>query len=201
MTCWAIIPLKASAEAKSRLAGALDDAAREALVRAMAAHVAAAARGAVNIDRLCMVAPGVPDFGPDFLGDALLVADPGQGLNPALAAALAEVGAQGASRAVIVAADLPTLAPRDLELLAAAPAGEIAIAPDRHGTGTNALSLPLPQAAGFAFAFGPDSFALHHAEAERLGLAIEVIHSHGLARDIDEPPDLADAAALLDRQA
>ena len=197
MTCWAIIPLKASAGAKSRLAGALDADARERLVRAMAAHVTAAARGAMNIDRLCLVAPGKPDFADD----ALLVADPGQGLNPALIAALAAVTAQGASRAVIVAADLPTLAPRDLELLAAAPAGEIAIAPDRHGTGTNALSLPLPQAAGFAFAFGIDSCALHHAEAERLGLAIEVIHSPGLARDIDEPPDLADAAALLNRQA
>jgi len=196
VTCWAIIPIKASAEAKSRLAGALDPAARQRLVCAMADHVAAAARAAVNVERLCLVTPGRPDCA----GDALLVDDPGQGLNAALGAALAQVAAQGASRAVIVAADLPTLTPRDIELLAAAPAGEIAIAPDRHGTGTNALSLPLPQATGFAFAFGPDSFALHHDEAGRLGLSIEVIHSHGLARDIDEPPDLADAAALLDRQ-
>ena len=91
----------------------------------------------------------------------------------------------------------PPVTPRALDRLAAVPAGEIGIAPDRHGTGTNALSLPLPQAAGFAFAFGADSFARHHDEAERLGLTIEVIHSHGLARDIDEPPDLADAAELL----
>ena len=155
--------------------------------------VVAAAESAVNVDRICLVGPSRLDLPDDFP----LAADPGQGLNPALHSALAEVAALGASRAVVVAADLPTVTPRDLELLAAVPAGEIGIAPDRHGTGTNALSLPLPQAAGFAFAFGADSFARHHDEAERLGLTIEVIHSHGLARDIDEPPDLADAAELL----
>jgi len=49
MTCWAIIPLKANAEAKSRLAGALDPDARQRLVRAMAdQRCAAAARAAVN---------------------------------------------------------------------------------------------------------------------------------------------------------
>ena len=84
-------------------------------------------------------------------------------------------------------------------LLAAAPAGEIAIASDRHGTGTNAISLPLPEAEGFSFAFGPDSFARHQAEADRLGLRIEEIRSPGLARDIDEPEDLPDAESLLKR--
>ena len=75
----------------------------------------------------------------------------------------------------------------------------VAIAPDRHGRGTNALSLPLPEAEGFTFAFGPDSFALHNLEAARLGLKIEEIHSPGLACDIDEPADLPDAAGLMDK--
>jgi len=104
--------------------------------------------------------------------------------------------AEGIARLLILPADLPQLSARDIELLAATPAGEIAISPDRHGTGTNALSLPLPQAAGFAFAFGPDSFAAHHAEAERLGLRIGEVHSSGLAKDIDMPEDLPDAAGL-----
>ena len=71
------------------------------------------------------------------------------------------------------------------------------IAPDRHGVGTNGLSLPLPAARGFRFAFGDDSFALHQAEAARLGLIVEVIHSPTLAKDIDVPADLADADRLL----
>lgn len=193
MTIWAIVPVKASPDSKSRLSGALDATARAALVDAMLACVLDAASQARNIPRVCLL--GTPRSSPPE-GVALL-AEPSGGLNAAVASALAEATAQGASRVVFIHGDLPLVTPRDLELLAAAPAGEIAIAPDRHGTGTNALSLPLPEARGFSFAFGPDSFARHIAEAQRLGLEVEEIHSPGLARDIDEPEDLADAAALL----
>ncbi|MBW8755277.1 MAG: 2-phospho-L-lactate guanylyltransferase [Sphingomonadales bacterium] len=123
-----------------------------------------------------------------------VLAEPGGGLNAAAASALAQVAC---SRVVVIHADLPQVTAQDLELLAAAPEGTIAIAPDRHGTGTNAISLPLPAAKGFSFAFGPDSFARHKAETDRLGLNLEEVHSQGLARDVDEPDDLADAADLL----
>ena len=193
MTCWAIIPVKASPESKSRLAGVLDAPARAALVDAMLERVIEAAVSARNIARVALL--GTPRAVPP--ADVERLAEPGQGLNAAVTSALAEVAARGASRVVFVHGDLPTVSARELELLAAAPSGEIAIAPDRHGTGTNALSLPLPEARGFSFAFGPDSFALHLAEAERRGLKVEEIHSPGLARDVDEPDDLADAQALL----
>lgn len=193
MNCWAVIPCKPATEGKSRLAGALDMAARETLVRAMLAHVVDAARQAGNISRVFLLGPsrnGLPD-------DLPLLPDPGQGLNPALQSGLEEAIRQKADRAVFVFGDLPAVSPQELELLAAAPAGEIAIAPDRHGTGTNAISLPLPEASAFSFAFGPDSFARHRKEAERLGLKLEVIFSHGLAHDVDEPSDLPDAETLL----
>jgi 2-phospho-L-lactate/phosphoenolpyruvate guanylyltransferase len=192
MNCWAIIPVKASLGAKSRLAGVLDADQREALMRAMLGHVVAVAQAARLVDRIALVGPsrhGLPD-------DLMLLDDPGGGLNAALQSALAEVACQGASRLIVIAGDLPLLTTLDIDLLAAVPTGEIAIAPDRHGTGTNALSLPLQQAAGFAFAFGTDSFARHSAEAARLGLTIEVIRSAGLAKDIDVPGDLPDAAGL-----
>ncbi len=57
--------------------------------------------------------------------------------------------------------------------------------------------MPLPDARGFSFAFGTDSFARHQLEAERLGLRVEIVHSAGLARDVDEPRDLPDAERLL----
>jgi 2-phospho-L-lactate guanylyltransferase len=193
MACWAIIPVKAAPESKSRLAGVLDAPARAALVDAMLARVLEAALGARNVARVALL--GAPRTAPPAGVDLLV--DPDRGLNAAVAVALAEAAAQGASRVVFIHGDLPTVSARDLELLAAAPAGEIAIAPDRHGTGTNALSLPLPEAGGFSFAFGPDSFALHNAAAQRLGLKVEEIHSPGLARDVDEPEDLAVAADLL----
>ncbi|HEX8056513.1 MAG TPA: 2-phospho-L-lactate guanylyltransferase, partial [Novosphingobium sp.] len=126
--------------------------------------------------------------------DVAVLSDPGGGLNAAAKSALAQAEA---TRLIVIHADLPLVTSQDIELLAAAPAGTIAIAPDRHGTGTNAISLPLPAAKGFSFAFGTDSFARHKAEADRIGLRLEEIHSQGLARDVDEPDDLIDAAVLL----
>lgn len=194
MTIWAIIPARPPGEGKTRLAGALERAERERLTGAMLAHVAAQAQAARNVARTGVLGPSWHGLGKTVP----LLADPGGGLNPALHAALDEAAKAGASRVVFVAGDLPQLTAQDVELLAAAAPGSIAIAPDRHGTGTNALSLPLPEASAFAFAFGVDSLAKHQAEAERLGLALETIHSPGLARDIDEPADLPDAAHLLE---
>jgi 2-phospho-L-lactate/phosphoenolpyruvate guanylyltransferase len=192
MTCWAIIPVKGPDEGKRRLAGVLDDEARRRLVAAMLGKVVAAVQHARGIDRMIVVGPSRHDLSPAIT----LHPDPGGGLNAALTDALAAAAGEGASRAVIVAADLPQLTRLDVELLAAAAPGKIAIAPDRHETGTNALSLPLPAARDFAFAFGPDSFARHNAAAGRLGLEVEIIAGPGLMRDIDTPDDLADAAEL-----
>jgi 2-phospho-L-lactate/phosphoenolpyruvate guanylyltransferase len=189
MTCWVVIPAKPPEDAKTRLASVLKAGERAALFHAMLHHVVDTVRAASLVDRLCIL-------GPSRLGlseDLPLLPDAGIGLNPALQAALPGLEA---TRVIVIHADLPGLTANDVNLLAAAPAGTIAIAPDRHGTGTNALSLPLPQAKGFTFAFGPDSFAAHIAEAERLGLKIETIHSQGLARDVDEPEDLPDAMKL-----
>jgi 2-phospho-L-lactate guanylyltransferase len=189
-----IIPVKEPGNGKTRLAGVLDAAARARLMGEMLERVVAAARGARAIDEICLLGPAV------FRSAARLtrLADPGGGLNAALTSALARC--DDAARLVILHADLPRLTAADVERLAAAPADTIAIAPDRHGTGTNALSLPLPAAAGFAFAFGIGSFARHGAEIQRLGLRRAVIASPGLARDIDVPDDLPDAADCLEEE-
>ena len=196
MTCWAIIPVKEPGAAKQRLTEVLEPGERLVLARAMLAHVADTVQAARNVDRVCLLGPsrqGLDDNIP-------LLKDIGGGLNPALQAAFSAVQGEKLDRVIIVHADLPKLSVLDIELLAAAPIGTIAIATDRHGAGTNALSLPLPLAKHFTFAFGPDSFALHNAEAVRLGLKIEAIHSEGLARDIDEPDDLPDAMELMDKK-
>lgn len=193
MTCWAIIPVKGPDQAKRRLADALDDVTRHRLVAAMLRTVVAAVEAARGIDEVVVVGPSLHGLEAELA----LHSDLGHGLNPALAKALRTADAGGASRAVVIAADLPQLVARDVELLAAAPPGTVAIAPDRHETGTNAVSLPLPAAAAFGFAFGADSFARHNEAAERLGLPVQIIESPGLMRDIDTPADLADAALLL----
>lgn len=193
MNVWVVIPVKLPEKAKIRLAGVLGEPERAALADAMLRHVVSTAQAADHVRQVALL-------GPSRLGmdaDIPLLADPGGGLNPALDSALAQVDEQTADRLIVLFADLPLLTSLDVELLAAAPGGTIAIAPDRHGTGTNALSLPLPAAKGFTFAFGPDSFALHRAEAERMGIPLEEVHSPGLARDVDMPEDLPDAAGLM----
>jgi 2-phospho-L-lactate guanylyltransferase len=193
LTCWALIPVKPPPDRKSRLSGTLAPDARDALVMRMATHVADAAARTTGIDHVAFVAPdaaGLPE-------GALVLPDPEDGLNGAVTSACREIFARGATRVIVIHGDLPLVTPAELAPLAQVPAATIAMAPDRHGIGTNALSLPLPDAAQFAFLFGPDSFARHHAEARRLGLATIEVRSEGLARDVDEPADLADAAALI----
>jgi 2-phospho-L-lactate/phosphoenolpyruvate guanylyltransferase len=193
VTCWVVIPIKQPGLAKVRLEGALNKAQRVDLVGLMLRNVVGAAQAAQNVQHVALL-------GPSRLGlteDIPLLCDPGGGLNPALHSALAHVLSENANRLIILFADLPQLKATDVERLATAPEDTIGIAPDRHLTGTNAISLPLPAAKHFTFAFGPDSFTLHQAEAERLGIALEVIRSEGLARDVDMPEDLADAAGLI----
>ncbi|MCB2049165.1 MAG: 2-phospho-L-lactate guanylyltransferase [Novosphingobium sp.] len=194
MTCWALIPIKASGTGKSRLAEALDADARQVLVQDMLAHVATAAQQARAVSRVLLVGPsrlGLPE-------DISLLADPGTGLNPAIESAISQISASDnplPERLLILFADLPEVTSAEIDLLAVARDGSVAIAPDRHEIGTNALSLPMTVASQFRFAFGEDSFARHRRECERLGLGFEVILSGGLERDVDEPADLPDAGA------
>ncbi len=162
----------------------------------MLEHVVGAAQSASQVSRVMLVGPsrlGLPESIP-------LLSDPGKGLNAALTGAVAQLLDREEllpDRLLVLFADLPEVTSAEIDLLAAAPADTVAIAPDRHEIGTNALSLPINAARQFRFAFGEDSFARHKAECERLGLALEVILSHGLERDVDEPADLPDARAAL----
>lgn len=192
--CRIVIPAKQRKAAKQRLAPALSQVARERLVTAMLAHVVETAGNARCAADLVIVG----DASGVIPGAVRVLADPGGGLNAALAAGLTDAvsEAERAGRLVVLPADLPLLTVDDVERLVDTPNGSIAIAPDRHGTGTNALSLPLPEAAGFAFRFGDGSFALHCAEARRLGLGVEIVRGDGLERDVDTPADLADTAMI-----
>lgn len=199
MTTWAIIPVKGTEEAKTRLAEVLVPSQRLALSRAMLRHVLSAVRAARGIDRIHLLAPSVwTPVARDLPEGIERIDEPGGGLNAALAHGLAVAATAGASRVVIVASDLPCLRPDQVEALAATAPGTIALAPDRHGAGTNALSLPLPAARDFRFAYGPDSLAAHYRECARLALEPRVVDMPGLALDIDVAADLPDARGVWD---
>lgn len=185
MSSWALVPLKARAHGKRRLTAVLDDSARMALVVRMFGHVLTVLRTVAELDGIAVLTPDGDALPPDVLH----LHDDGAELNQALSAALATLSARGVTRALVIAADLPRLAAAEVAtLIAASAAGGIGLAPDRHGTGTNALSLALPS--NLPLQFGAGSFERHLEAAARLVGSPAIVRLPGLACDVDEPQDL-----------
>lgn len=176
-----LVPVKAFADAKARLAPALTASERAILARTMAERVVAAAAPLPVVvacdDR------GVADWA-ERLG-ASVEWTPGVGLNGAVQQGFARLAADCAL--VIVAhADLPHAS--GLDRLARHPDG-VTVVPDRHDDGTNVLAVPTI-ARDFTFAYGVGSFVRHVAEAERCGLGVRIERLPDLQWDVDTPDDL-----------
>ena len=187
-----VIPVKGFTRAKLRLAPALDAGSRAHLARELATIVVAAA-GELAVLVVCED----DDVAAWATGEgAAVVWAPGRGLDGAVADGVARAGAGGADRAIVAHADLPLA--RQLGHLARV-RSDVVIVPDRRRDGTNVTVVPT--AAGFAFSYGPGSFARHVAEAERRGLSVAVVEDVALGWDVDVPADLdhPEVAALLDR--
>ena len=184
-----LVPIKAFADAKARLEGALDGDARAGLARRLAAGVLAAAAPqpvwvVCDDDEVAAFAAAA---------GAGVVRQPAAGLNAGVQHAVEELAGAGVAVVVVAHADLPR--PDGLGAVAArAGTDRVVLVPDRHGEGTNVLAVPT--GGGFRFAYGPGSAAAHRAEAERLGLPVEVVADQGLGWDVDVPADLTDLADL-----
>ena len=180
MNWTALVPVKAPAARKLRLAEVLSAEARLRLSGLMLDHVLAILSRSVG--KTIVLSPEAPDgwSGP-------LIIDRGRGLNEELADAAETLEA---SPLLIIHADLPLLSAGDIAALLDAGEDSIAIAPDRHEHGTNALAI---SRGNFAFAFGPDSF---HRHCEAAGGEARIVRRQGLAFDIDTLGDLAAARAL-----
>jgi 2-phospho-L-lactate guanylyltransferase len=175
-----LVPVKAFGEAKVRLAPALSGSQRAALARKMAGRVVASAAG-LPVAVVCddaEVAGWARQLG------ALVIWEPGRGLNGAVQEGVARLGAAGARLVVVAASDLPLAT--DLGWVGRFPG--VTIVPDRRRDGTNVIAVPTD--AGFAFSYGPGSFARHLEEANRIGQPVRVVTSSALAWDVDVPADL-----------
>jgi 2-phospho-L-lactate guanylyltransferase len=175
-----LVPVKAFAEAKRRLASALPPHERATLARSMADKVVAAA-GALPVAVVCDdndVAVWARQRG------ALVIWEPEQGLNRAVEAGVSRLGAAGAVQVTVAHADLPLATDLTWVGLFAG----VTLVPDRHHDGTNVACVPT--AAGFRFSYGPGSFARHEHEARRLGIPLRIVEEPLLAWDVDQPGDL-----------
>ncbi|MGI8492041.1 MAG: 2-phospho-L-lactate guanylyltransferase [Acidimicrobiales bacterium] len=182
-----LVPVKAFAQAKLRLAPALSADRRSALARTMAERVVRSA-GKLPVAVVCddpEVAAWARQLG------ARVIWEPGRGLNGAVEEGVARLGEAGARMVVVAAGDLPLAT--DLEWIPRFDG--ITIIPDRRRDGTNVIALPTRS--GFTFSYGPGSFARHLLEAKRLELPSRVVYSSPLGWDVDLPDDLpADLLAV-----
>jgi 2-phospho-L-lactate guanylyltransferase len=186
----AILPVKRFAEAKRRLAAGIDDERREAVVAAMLDDVLEAIGEARSVERTVVVSDEPSATSAAAAVGAEVVPDPGEGGHSSAAlAGIARAEQLGAECVVLLPGDCPLLSPRELDrLLTGVPASYVAIVPDRHGTGTNALVLAPPGA--IRPAFGEGSCARHVAAARDADVPFTVEELASLALDLDTPADV-----------
>ena len=193
MSTVAVVPVKPLAGALGRLGRILEAGERQALQAAMLRDVLGACREAVEVTTTLVVTGDVAvgeiarAHGASVLADH----DPPLGMNAAVETGLARAEKIGARAALVVTADLPCARGADLDAVRAALSGAtgVVLSPSLDGTGTNAMLIAPPRALRPELGIG--SLARHLAQAERLGLAVEVVPRPGLALDVDTPEDLA----------
>jgi 2-phospho-L-lactate guanylyltransferase len=188
--------------AKQRLGDALERGSRRSLVQAMFSDVLGALRRTQAVDAIAVV---TDDVVAESLarGDGVAVLPDGResGQSHATEIGITYAGEHGFDRVLLVPGDTPLLDPIELEEMLARCARDklaVAIVPDRHGTGTNALVISPP--GSFAPSFGPDSLERHLAGARDAGLVHRVENVPSLALDIDTPADLSTLWATFDSQ-
>ncbi len=177
-----VIPVKDTSLGKSRLA--VPASARVELARAIAVDTIAAAAEAARVIVVTsdtVVAVWAREHG------ASVIADPGGGIDAAIAAAMPTEGFRAA-----LLGDLPALRPEDLaNALEDAASLDRAVVADAEGTGSTLVTA----APGMPWtsSFGHDSFARHLARGF-IPLAVE--DASTLRRDVDTLTQLDAAAAL-----
>lgn len=203
----AIVPLRSLEGAKSRLGGTLDAEERQALVTVLLERTVRAAVAVPAITSVLVVSPDQAVLDAASAVGARPLLQVGDGLNEGLRVAAEAAAAEGATALVVLPADLPGVSAGSVASLVEAAASRIAaepgrpvvaLVPDRHGEGTNALLLSPPDV--IPFAFGPDSRAAHVAAARAAGALVVEVDS-ALAFDLDLPEDFVRAGelGLLDR--
>jgi 2-phospho-L-lactate/phosphoenolpyruvate guanylyltransferase len=186
-----LVPVKALAEAKGRLAPQVDPLQRRLLAIAMFEDVVAALQAVPALEAPVVVSPDREVWRrADAMGCRVVEEPPGAGdLNAALAAAAGSLGR--GSPLLVVAADLPLASAAGLKrVLAAAAGAPVAVVPSHDGGGTNVLTWRDP--ASFAPSFGPDSATRHLAVPGAVR-----VDEPGLSLDVDTVDDLRLVAGRL----
>jgi 2-phospho-L-lactate guanylyltransferase len=187
----AIVPVGSLDGAKSRLGAVLDAEERLDLTLRLARATIAAAVAAERIDEVLVITPDDAVRSLALELGARPIRQRDSGLNHGVVAARDDAIAAGAGAILILPIDLPDETPGAIDAVAAAlddPSRPlVAIVPDRHGRGTNALLIAPPDAIDVCF--GGDSRRAHAAAATAAGARLVELGGP-LALDLDTPDDL-----------
>ena len=205
---FAILPVKARANAKQRLAQMLTPAQREELARLLYEEMLEKIAAARGIDRV-VVATSDADAADYASRRGVLVFEEQKQHSHSHSADLAARRAMslGARTVLLLPIDVPLATAAEIESLAASARPGVIIVPSADGTGTNALVRTPPHA--IESRFGRDSFRAHLEQARGRGIDAVVMRPPGLVFDVDTPEDVAEllarapecrAAALLRAQ-
>jgi 2-phospho-L-lactate/phosphoenolpyruvate guanylyltransferase len=186
-----LIPIKEPTRAKTRLANLLTLEERQQLVWAMFEDLCKALAAAKKAEHIFLVtnfrkaAEQARAFGWQVLLEAAQESE-----SASIDWASRLLRARGFDAVMRLPADLPLLQGEDIDELLAIElkAPNALLVPSHEGTGTNAI-IRAP-ADLFPSRFGPNSLALHQAEALHVGVECSIVRNERIALDIDEPADL-----------
>ncbi len=189
---WAVLPAKDFNDAKQRLAGVLDGAARRGLFRAMYEDVLAtlcavdALQGVLVVTRDDTAAALAEQHGARVLRE-----DENLGQTAAVEAAAAWLAEQGAEGMIALPGDVPLASPSEIvEVLSVHDKDRgMTIVPACDERGSNCIAVSPPDL--ISFHFGNDSFKPHLRAAEEAGVTPKIVRLPGIGLDIDRPDDLA----------
>ena len=188
---WAIVPVKPLNRSKSRLSPVLSIKQRETLSRDMLERTLRLLQQVKGFGGIMVVSRDTYALSLARKLDVQTLQESGTpDLNNSLTRATQVVSTWNAGGVLILASDIPLIQVDDLERMIglADSAKSVVIAPDRRGTGTNALLVRPPGL--ITYHFGVESFPRHHSEAEAAEASLHVYRSPTVGLDVDTPADL-----------
>jgi 2-phospho-L-lactate guanylyltransferase len=176
---------------KSRLAGTLSEDERTELNRSLLQNTLKTFSDLKEVEEVLVISRDPQALAIARQHGARTVREDGQPeLNTALKRATVIAQVYATRGVLILPADLPLVTREDVLTLIER-AGEppsVVIAPDRHGTGTNALLIS--PAGLIEYDFGDNSFQRHCQRARDAGARLEIVDLPTLGLDLDLPEDL-----------
>lgn len=191
----AILPLKPFDDAKERLATGLDPSQRKMIARAMATDVLAELPECERVSEIVVISaePSIAEIAGGRV--SAILPDGRTGHSDAASFGVNWALEHDCDGVLMVPGDCPLIDASQIDALinrCLSESIEVAVVPDRMGTGTNALLLAPADA--ISPSFGPDSRERHLAIGRAAGCATAAIEVPCLDLDLDTEDDLLELA-------